>query len=143
MFRGARQPGADAAAVPADAADGGHDADAAGLWGRVAARAVRRPAAVLGIGVLVFAALAVAATGYKTAGINRSTTAPAGSDAAAGNALLASDFPQSSASPSDLILRYAEPIWQHPQSAATAAAVLDRSGLFTGIAWLLTRTGPR
>ena len=105
--------------VPAAAA-GGHDAGA-GLWGRVAARAVRRPAAVLGIGVLIFAALAAAATGYKTASIDRSATAPAGSDAAAGNALLASDFPQSSASPSDLILRYAQPVWQHPQSAATAA----------------------
>jgi RND superfamily putative drug exporter len=140
MFHGARQPRAGAASLPATAG-GGHGTDAAGLWGRVAARAVRRPAAVLGIGVLVFAALAVAATGYKTAGIDRSTTAPAGSDAAAGNALLASDFPQSSASPSDLILRYAEPIWQHPQPAAAAAAVLDRSGLFTGIAWPLDPNG--
>ena len=141
MFRGARPAGAGAASVPATAAGGGRGADGTGLWGRVAARAVRRPTAVLVIGVLVFAALTVAATGYKTASIDRSTTAPAGSDAAAGNALLASDFPQSSASPSDLILQYAEPIWQHPQPTATAAAVLDRSGLFTGIAWPLDPNG--
>jgi putative drug exporter of the RND superfamily len=115
----------------------GHD----GLWGRVAARAVRRPAAVLGIGVLVFAALALAATGYRTASLDRSTTAPAGSDAAAGNAILASDFPQSSASPSDLILRYAAPVWAHPRDLAVAASQLGRSGLFTGLAAPLDPNG--
>jgi putative drug exporter of the RND superfamily len=108
-------------------------ADSEGLWGRVAARAVRRPVAVLGIGVLIFAALALAATGYKTASLSRATAAPPGSDAAAGNAILASDFPQSSASPSALILRYATPVWEHPGDIAVAAAVLQKSGLFTGL----------
>ena len=112
-----------------------------GLWGRVAARAVRRPAAVLVIGVLIFAALGLAATGYKTASLSRSTTAAAGSDAALGNAILASDFPQSSASPSDLILRYATPVWDHPQDLVTAADQLRDSGLFTGLAGPLDPNG--
>jgi RND superfamily putative drug exporter len=112
-----------------------------GLWGRVAARAVRRPVAVLCAGVAVFAVLALAATAYKTASVDRSTTAPAGSDAAAGNAILASDFPQSSASPSDLVLRYAAPVWEHPADLVTAAASLDKSGLFSGLAGPLDPNG--
>jgi putative drug exporter of the RND superfamily len=123
--------------LAAGSAGTGHD----GRWGRVAARAVRRPAAVLGIGVLVFAALALAATNYRTASLDRSTTAPAGSDAAVGNAILAADFPQSSASPSDLILRYAAPVWTHPQELATAARLLQSSGLFTGLAAPLDPNG--
>ncbi|HSZ43238.1 MAG TPA: MMPL family transporter [Trebonia sp.] len=112
-----------------------------GIWGRVAARAVRRPLAVLGVGVLVFAALALAATGYKTASLDRSTAAPAGSDAAAGDAILAADFPRSSASPSDLILRYATPVWTHPASLVTADGQLAGSGLFTGLAGPLDPNG--
>jgi RND superfamily putative drug exporter len=112
-----------------------------GLWGRVAARAVRRPVAVLCAGVAIFAVLALAVTTYKTASLDRSTTAPAGSDAAAGNAILASDFPQSSASPSDLILQYATPVWEHPADLATAATALSKSGLFAGLAGPLDPNG--
>jgi RND superfamily putative drug exporter len=119
----------------------GPAADRPGLWGRVAARAVRRPVAVLCAGVAVFAVLALAATAYKTASLDRSTTAPAGSDAAVGNAILASDFPHSSASPSDLILQYATPVWEHPAELATAAASLGKSGLFTGLAGPLDPNG--
>jgi RND superfamily putative drug exporter len=135
----------------ADRRTGGHAGDGAGsaagagghggLWGRVAARAVRRPVAVLVIGVVVFAALALAATGYKTASLNRSATAPAGSDAALGDALLASDFPQSSGSPSDLILAYAEPAWQHPAELVTAGDSLRGSGLFSGLSGPLDPNG--
>jgi len=119
----------------------GVPADAGGLWGRVAARAVRRPAVVLGAGVLIFAALALAAFGYRTASLSRSTTAPAGSDAAAGNALLTEYFPQSSASPSNLIFRYATPVWQHPGTLAAASASLSSSGLFASMAGPLDPNG--
>jgi RND superfamily putative drug exporter len=132
VFAGVMFPGRTAARADVDRADPHRP----GLWGRVAARAVRRPVAVLCVGVAIFAVLAVAATGYRTASLSRSVTAPAGSDAAAGDAILASDFPQSSASPSDLILRYATPVWDHPGELATAAAVLGKSDLFSGL------TGP-
>jgi len=112
-----------------------------GLWGRVAARAVRRPVTVLVIGVMAFGVLGLAAAGYKTSSLSRSVTAPAGSDAALGNAILASDFPQSSASPSDLIVRYATPIWDHPQAVVTAEDQLRGSGLFTGLAGPLNPNG--
>jgi len=116
-------------------------ADRPGLWGRVAARAARRPVAVLCAGVAIFAVLGLAATAYKTASLDRSTTAPAGSDAAAGNAILTSDFPQSSASPSDLILQYRTPVWQHPADLATAAETLGKSGLFASLAGPLDPNG--
>jgi putative drug exporter of the RND superfamily len=112
-----------------------------GVWGRVAARVVRRPGITLGAGVLVFAALGVAVLGYQTAGLSRSTTAPAGSDAAAGNAILAGYFPQSSSSPSSLILRYATPVWQDPAVVETAGASLRSSGLFTSLAGPLDPNG--
>jgi putative drug exporter of the RND superfamily len=112
-----------------------------GVWHGVASRVVRRPGLTLGAGALVFAALGVAVLGYQTAGLSRSTTAPAGSDAAAGNAILAGYFPQSSASPSSLILRYATPIWQDPAAAAAAGASLRSAGLFTSLAGPLDPNG--
>ena len=101
-----------------------------GRWGRVSAAAVRRPGLVLGCGVLIFGALALAAVGYRTASLNRSATAPAGSDAAAGNAILANYFPQTAVDPAHLILSYATPVWQHPSSLAEAQTSLRTSGLF-------------
>ena len=110
-------------------------------WGRVAARAVRRPGLLLGAGVLVFAALALAAFGYRTANVAKSATAPAGSDAALGNALVATYFPQSTANPADLILRYDTPVWQQPGPLVTAAASLRSSGLFGALAGPLDANG--
>jgi putative drug exporter of the RND superfamily len=119
------------------------ESPADGWWGRIAARAVRRPARTLAAGVLVFGVLAVAALGYRTASIDRSATAPAGSDAAAGDALVARYFPQSAANPADLILRYRTPVWRDPEPMATANASLTASGLFTTLAGPLDPNGTR
>ena len=116
-------------------------ADPGARWGRFAARAVRRPMLVLGVGVLVFAVLGLAALGYRTASLSRSATAPAGSDAAAGDALLARYFPQSGASPSNLVFRYATPVWEHPGALASAASSLSSSGLFASVAGPLDPNG--
>ncbi|HTW01167.1 MAG TPA: MMPL family transporter [Streptosporangiaceae bacterium] len=116
-------------------------ASADGAWARVAAGAVRRPALTLGVGVAIFAALALATFGYRTAGLGRSTTAPAGSDAAAGNAIVAAHFPQSTVNPAHLVLEYAVPVWQHPESLAQAAASLRGSGLFAELAGPLNANG--
>jgi RND superfamily putative drug exporter len=113
----------------------------AGLWGRVAARGVRRPGLVLGCGVLIFAGLALAVLGYRTASLGRSTTAPAGSDAAAGNAILSEYFPQTAVSPAHLVLSYRTPVWQHPDSLAAAGASLRSSGLFAVLAGPLNEGG--
>jgi RND superfamily putative drug exporter len=121
---------------PENQADG-----ADGVWGRVAARAVRRPSLVLGAGVLIFTALALAAFGYRTGSLNKSTTAPAGSDAAVGDAIVADHFPQSAVNPARLVLGYRTPVWQHPGSLAAAEAILRSSGLFAKLAGPLSPGG--
>jgi RND superfamily putative drug exporter len=128
-------------AGPRAAAAGPSEVTGDGWWGRVAARAIRRPGRVLTVGVLVLGALALAALGYHTAGLSRAANAPAGSDAAAGNALLARYFPQSSASPSSLILRYPAPVWQDPSALTAAQSDLSSSGLFSTLAGPLDPNG--
>lgn len=115
--------------------------DRRGLWGRVAARLVRRPAITLGIGVVVFLALASAALGYKSSGFGGATSAPAGSSAAIGNAVLAADFPKAAANPANLVMRYKEPVWDDPSVLVLAQTTLARSGQFSHLTGPLDPTG--
>ena len=113
----------------------------AGVWGRVARRIVRRPALTLGIGVVAFGALAVGSLGYVAGGFGGNTSPPAGSDSAAGTALLAKHFPQSSANPTSIIFRFAKPAWDDPAPLAAATTQLRASGLFTQVAGPLNPAG--
>jgi len=112
-----------------------------GLWGRIAGRIVHRPALTLAIGIVVFGALAIGATGYVAGGFGGNTSPPAGSDSAAGTALLARHFPQSAANPTSLIFRFARPVWDDPAPLAAAAIQLRASGLFTQVVGPLNPTG--
>jgi putative drug exporter of the RND superfamily len=112
-----------------------------GIWGRLAARIVRRPAAALLSGVIVFGALALAVTAYKPAGFGGTLNAPAGTDSAAGQQLLATHFPASSANPTNLIYKLNEPVWDNPQAVAAGQQKLTESGLFTGITGPLNPVG--
>jgi RND superfamily putative drug exporter len=105
-------------------------ANTEGLWGRLAGRFVRRPARTLVAGVLVFAGLAIGAIGYTSGGFGGALNAPAGSDVAAGNAIVARHFPQSSANPANLVFAYPAPIWTRPAEVVTAAHALRASGDF-------------
>jgi len=107
----------------AAAAGGAGDAGGAGRpgwWGAVASRIVRRPAAVLALGLAVFGGLAVAAAGYTPAGFGAGPAAPAGSDSAAGGALLAAHFPAASSNPTPVLVRFPAPVWAGPGPAAAA-----------------------
>src|SRR5580693_2922834 len=108
----------------------------AGLWGRIAARTVRRPAIPLAIGVVVFGALAIGVTSYQPGGFGGSISAPAGTDSAAGTALLAKHFPSSSANPTNLVYKLSQPVWNDPAPITTAT-----SGLFTGVTGPLNPAG--
>lgn len=108
----------------------------AGIWGRIAARLVRRPAIPLAIGVIGFGLIAIAVPSFKPGGFGGTITAPAGTDSAAGQALLAKHFPQSAANPTNLVYKLSNPVWDDPQPVTIAAAQLRASGLFTGV------TGP-
>ena len=113
----------------------------AGLWGRIATRIVRRPAVPLTIGVVVFGALAAAVTAYQPGGFGGSISAPAGTDSAAGTALLAKHFPASAANPTNLVYKLTQPVWNDPAPVATATSQLTASGLFTGVTGPLNPAG--
>jgi RND superfamily putative drug exporter len=114
-----------------------------GVWGRVAGRIVRHPALTLVAGVVFFGGLAFAVFGYTAAGFGGNTAPPAGSDSAAGQALLTKYFPQSAANPTTLIFVFKAPVWQNPGPLATATSKLAASGLFTQVTGPLNPTGAR
>src|SRR5580700_6920007 len=112
-----------------------------GLWGRVAARLVRRPAIPLAIGVVIFGALAIGVASYQPGGFGGSINAPAGTDSAAGTALLAKHFPSSSANPTNLVYKLSQPVWDDPAPIARATSQLAASSLFTGVTGPLNPAG--
>ena len=113
----------------------------AGIWGRVAGRIVRHPGLTLSIGVVAFGALALGVFGYAAAGFGGSTSPPAGSDSAAGTALLTKYFPESAANPTTPVFRFSQPVWNDPQVLAKASSELKASSLFTQVAGPLNPAG--
>jgi RND superfamily putative drug exporter len=114
-----------------------------GVWSQVAGRIVKHPAPTLVAGLVFFGALALGVSGYSAAGFGGNTGAPAGSDSAAGAALLAKHFPQSSANPTNVIFRFNTPVWQNPAPLANAISQLRASGLFTQVTGPLNPAGAR
>ncbi len=108
----------------------------AGWWGPACARIVRRPVATLVGGLVVFGVLAAASAGYVAAGFGGAVTAPAGSDSALGNALLAAHFPQTAANPTIIVLRLRQPLWSAGAPVAAAQRQLAADPQFTAV------TGP-
>ena len=112
-----------------------------GLWGRVSARVVQHPWPTLLTGLVVFGGLALAIGGYKSGGFAGNVTAPAGSDSAAGNALLAKHFPQTSANPTALLYVLSSPVWQNPAPLLTASQVLAHESDFIKVTGPLNPNG--
>ena len=112
-----------------------------GLWGSIAGRIVRQPVPTLLAGLIFFGILSIGVTAYKPAGFGGSTTAPAGSDSAAGQALLAKYFPHASANPTYLIFTFAAPVWDHPAVLASGTAAIHASPLFTQVTGPLNPVG--
>ncbi len=114
-----------------------------GAWGKVAARLVQRPKATLAVGVVVFLALAAGALSYQSGGFGGSNNAPAGSDAAAGNAAMSKHFPQTAANPANLVFAYSQSVFDDPSPLLAAEASLRSSGRFTQLAGPLVPNGTR
>jgi putative drug exporter of the RND superfamily len=112
-----------------------------GWWGRVAARLVARPGITLAAGLIFFIGLSFAALGYYSSGFAGALTAPAGSQVATGNALLAKHFPSSSANPANLVFRYRDSVWTDATPIAKAGLSLSNSGLFSQLAGPLNPNG--
>jgi RND superfamily putative drug exporter len=113
----------------------------AGVWGKVATRVVKRPAAALLIGVIAFGALSIGVTAYKSAGFGGTISAPAGTDSADGQNLLAKYFPSSSANPTNLVYKLSTPVWDDPAVVVAATTQLEHSPLFTGVTGPLNPVG--
>ena len=113
----------------------------AGVWGRVAGRIVQHPVPTLLAGVVFFGGLAFGVLGYAAGGFGGNTAPPAGSDSAAGTALLAKHFPQASANPTSLIFKYPTPVCKNPAPLAQATSELRASGKFTQVTGPLNPVG--
>jgi RND superfamily putative drug exporter len=112
-----------------------------GVWGKVASRLVQHPGATLAVGVILFLALAAGALGFKSGGFGGATTAPKGSDAAAGNGALAQHFPRTSSNPANLVFGYPQPVWSDTGRLAIAQSALAASRAFTQLAGPLNPNG--
>jgi RND superfamily putative drug exporter len=112
-----------------------------GLWGRICARVVKRPILVLIIGLIFFGALAAFVPGYKSGGFGGTTSPPSNSDSAKGDALVAKHFPGSSASPTEVLFKFNQPIWQNPSAISQAASLLVSSKQFNHVSGPLSPNG--
>ncbi len=112
-----------------------------GIWGRVAARLVRRPLLTLLVGVAALGILAVFALDFVPTGFGGDLTAPAGTDAAKGNAALAAHFPQASSDPTSVVMHFPTSVWEHTDQLAAATEGLRRSGEFRTITGPLNPNG--
>jgi RND superfamily putative drug exporter len=113
----------------------------AGWWGPVCARIVRRPVVTLVAGLAVFGALAAVSFSYVASGFGGAVTAPAGSDSALGNALLAEHFPQTAANPTVIVLRLRQPAWAAADRVAAAERQLAADPEFTAVSGPLDANG--
>ena len=114
---------------------------AEGIWGRVAARLVRRPLLTLLVGVAALGILAVFALDFVPTGFGGDLAAPAGTDAAKGNAALTPHFPQASSDPTSVVMHFPTSVWEHADQLAAATEGLGRSGDFRTITGPLNPNG--
>lgn len=112
-----------------------------GLWGRIAGRLVMRPVVTLLIGVAFFGVLAFFAPLNRPSGFASNASAPSGTNAYYGNKDLARYFPKASYNPTELIFRFASPIWSHVGTLETLQADISHSSLFTQVDGALNPAG--
>lgn len=100
-----------------------------GIYGRMAGGVVRHPLWIVVTGVVVFGGLAIGSLTSTTAGF-ANTSAPSGTDSAAGAAVLAKDFPASNVQASAVLFKLPGSAFSHPAVLATAQLDLERTGQF-------------
>ena len=103
-----------------------------GLWGRLADGAIKRPIAILVLGVIVFGGLGSGLLSYKASGFGEAT-APAGSDSAAGQKVIERHFPAANNNPQLIIFRFKSSVWDNPQPVAKAQQELSASSIFKAV----------
>ncbi len=111
-----------------------------GLWGRLADRVIKKPLAMIMVGVIVFGGLTLGLLGYKSAGFG-SQAAPAGSDSAAGQQVIDRHYPAANDNPQLLIFHFGSSVWDNAQPVAKAQSELTASPIFKAISGPLDANG--
>jgi putative drug exporter of the RND superfamily len=110
-----------------------------GVWGRAAARVVRRPLAVLLAAAILFGALSAGIAAFQVGGF--SSSAPTGTDSAAGDAAIAAHYPVANRNPEALLFRFDGSIWQRLDSLSSAQAKLTSASLVRSLSGPLDPNG--
>jgi RND superfamily putative drug exporter len=114
-----------------------------GFWGRVAATFVRRPMVTAIAGIGIFAALALGSLGTTTAGFGDAASGPAGSDSAAGQAVLNKHFPSAGTITStEVVMHFSKPVFDDPAELVAAQQSLQASPGFRSVIGPLDPNGP-
>jgi RND superfamily putative drug exporter len=114
-----------------------------GFWGRVAATFVRRPMVTAIAGIGIFAALALGSLGTTTAGFGDAASGPAGSDSAAGQAVLNKHFPSAGTITStEVVMHFSNPVFDDPAELVTAQHSLQAAPGFRSVIGPLDPNGP-
>ena len=92
----------------------------ASLWSRLTGRLMQRPAMTLGLGVVLFAGLALGQLGTSLGGFAGQTTGPTGADSTAGTAVIAAHYPSTNQNPAQILFRFPASVWDDPTRLATA-----------------------
>lgn len=111
-----------------------------GLWGRLADQAIKKPLLVLVLGIIIFGGLAAGLVGYKAAGFG-DQSAPANSESAKGQQVIAQHFPAANNNPQLLIFSFKDSVWNNPQPIAKLDAELSASKTFTAVSGPLNANG--
>ncbi len=105
------------------------DTPRTGIYGRMGGGVVRHPLWIVVTGVVVFGGLALGSLTSTTAGF-ANTSAPSGTDSAAGAAVLAKDFPASNVQASAVLFQLPTSAWRDPAVLATAQRDLELTHQF-------------
>jgi RND superfamily putative drug exporter len=112
-----------------------------GLWGRIAARIIERPALVLVSGLVVFGALALGIFSYSPSGFDNGSTATNSSQSSRGTAALVAHFPAAQSNPTNLILTYPFSVWDRPSAVQTANTSLAHDSVLSNVSGPLDPNG--
>jgi RND superfamily putative drug exporter len=113
----------------------------AGLWGQIAARIVRYPIPTLLAGFILFGGLALFARQYAPTGFTDNGTTSSASDSAQGTSALQAHFPAAQANPTNILMAFRVPVWQHAGDLARAEREMHRASVFSAVSGPLDPNG--
>ena len=110
------------------------------VYGRIAARVVRNPMPVAITGAILFGAIAFGQLGTTTAGFADQST-PTGTDSAAGDTLISQHYGSATLNATELLFKFATPIWSHADDLQTLQTTLQSRGGFATVEGPLAFSG--